>query len=162
MVEADDNGSDRRRLIGLIAGGVVAVLIIVLLVVGLAASGGSTAIDDGVGSRASPPALAGLISRIKDNTISSKIAKTVFEAMVNGEGSADTIIESKGLKQVTDSGAIEKLIDTIIAANPKQLEQYRSGQDKVFTFFVGQVMKESKGKANPAQVNDILLNKLKK
>ncbi len=113
-------------------------------------------------SPVSAHALAGLISRIKDNTISSKIAKTVFEAMINGEGSADTIIESKGLKQVTDSGAIEKLIDTIIAANPKQLEQYRSGQDKVFTFFVGQVMKESKGKANPAQVNDILLNKLKK
>jgi aspartyl-tRNA(Asn)/glutamyl-tRNA(Gln) amidotransferase subunit B len=113
-------------------------------------------------SPVSAHALADLISRIKDNTISSKIAKTVFEAMVNGEGSADTIIESKGLKQVTDSGAIEKLIDTIIAANPKQLEQYRSGQDKVFTFFVGQVMKESKGKANPAQVNDILLNKLKK
>ncbi|MES2606193.1 MAG: Asp-tRNA(Asn)/Glu-tRNA(Gln) amidotransferase subunit GatB [Pseudomonadota bacterium] len=106
--------------------------------------------------------LAGLISRIKDNTISSKIAKTVFEAMVNGEGSADAIIASKGLKQVTDSGAIEAMIDAIIAANPKQVEQYRSGQDKVFTFFVGQVMKESKGKANPAQVNDILLNKLKK
>ncbi len=113
-------------------------------------------------SPVSASALAGLISRIKDNTISSKIAKTVFEAMVNGEGSADAIIDSKGLKQVTDSGAIEQLIDTIIAANPKQLEQYRSGQEKVFTFFVGQVMKESKGKANPSQVNDILLNKLKK
>jgi aspartyl-tRNA(Asn)/glutamyl-tRNA(Gln) amidotransferase subunit B len=107
-------------------------------------------------------ALAGLISRIKDNTISSKIAKTVFEAMVNGEGSADAIIASKGLKQVTDSGAIESMIDAIIAANPKQVEQYRSGQEKVFTFFVGLVMKESKGKANPTQVNDILLNKLKK
>jgi aspartyl-tRNA(Asn)/glutamyl-tRNA(Gln) amidotransferase subunit B len=105
--------------------------------------------------------LAGLIKRIKDNTISSKIAKTVFEAIVNGEGTADAIIESKGLKQVSDSGAIEKMIDAIIAANPKQVEQYRSGQDKVFTFFVGQVMKESKGKANPAQVNEILLKKLK-
>ena len=69
--------------------------------------------------------------------------------------------ESKGLKQVTDSGAIEQLIDGIIAANPKQVEQYRSGQEKVFTFFVGQVMKESKGKANPAQVNEILQKKLK-
>ena len=106
-------------------------------------------------------ALAGLIKRIRDNTISSKIAKTVFEAMVAGEGSADTIIDSKGLKQVTDSGAIEQMIDAIITANPKQVEQYRSGQEKVFTFFVGQVMKESKGKANPAQVNDILLRKLK-
>lgn len=112
-------------------------------------------------SPVSASALAGLISRIKDNTISSKIAKTVFEAMIAGEGSADAIIESKGLKQVTDTGAIETMIDAIIAANPKQVEQYRSGQEKVFTFFVGQVMKESKGKANPAQVNDILLKKLK-
>lgn len=112
-------------------------------------------------SPVSAGALAGLIKRIKDNTISSKIAKTVFEAMVNGEGSADSIIDSKGLKQVTDTGAIEKMIDAIIAANPKQVDQYRSGQEKVFTFFVGQVMKESKGKANPAQVNEILQKKLK-
>jgi aspartyl-tRNA(Asn)/glutamyl-tRNA(Gln) amidotransferase subunit B len=112
-------------------------------------------------SPVSAAALAGLIKRIKDNTISSKIAKTVFEAIVNGEGTADAIIASKGLKQVSDSGAIEKMIDAIIAANPKQVDQYRSGQDKVFTFFVGQVMKESKGKANPAQVNEILLKKLK-
>ena len=112
-------------------------------------------------SPVSAPALAGLIKRIKDNTISSKIAKTVFEAIVNGEGTADAIIETRGLKQVTDSGAIETLIDGIIAANPKQVEQYRAGQDKVFTFFVGQVMKESKGKANPVQVNEILLKKLK-
>ncbi|HEY0962783.1 MAG TPA: Asp-tRNA(Asn)/Glu-tRNA(Gln) amidotransferase subunit GatB [Pseudomonadales bacterium] len=112
-------------------------------------------------SPVSASALAGLIKRIRDNTISSKIAKTVFEAMINGEGDADAIIASKGLKQVTDSGAIEQMIDAIIAANPKQVEQYRGGQEKVFTFFVGQVMKESKGKANPAQVNDILLRKLK-
>ena len=112
-------------------------------------------------SPVSSAALAGLIKRIKDGTISSKIAKTVFEAMINGEGTADTIIESKGLKQVSDSGAIEKMIDAIISANPKQVEQYRSGQEKVFTFFVGQVMKESKGKANPSQVNEILLKKLK-
>jgi aspartyl-tRNA(Asn)/glutamyl-tRNA(Gln) amidotransferase subunit B len=105
-------------------------------------------------------ALAGMILRIKDNTISSKIAKTVFEAMVAGEGDADAIIAAKGLKQVTDTGAIEKIIDTVIANNPTQVEQYRSGQEKVFTFFVGQVMKESKGKANPAQVNDILKAKL--
>ena len=111
-------------------------------------------------SPVSASALAGLIKRITDNTISSKIAKTVFEAMINGEGSADAIIASKGLKQVTDSGAIEKIVEAVIAANPKQVEQYRAGGDKVFAFFVGQVMKESKGKANPAQVNQILLDKL--
>lgn len=104
--------------------------------------------------------LGGLIARIRDNTISSKIAKTVFEAMVAGEGDADAIIEQKGLKQVTDSGAIEKIIDTVMANNPAQVEQYRSGQEKVFTFFVGQVMKESRGKANPAQVNALLKEKL--
>jgi aspartyl-tRNA(Asn)/glutamyl-tRNA(Gln) amidotransferase subunit B len=111
-------------------------------------------------SPVSAAALAGMILRIKDNTISSKIAKTVFEAMVAGEGEADAIIAAKGLKQVTDTGAIEKIIDTVIANNPTQVEQYRAGQEKVFTFFVGQVMKESKGKANPAQVNDILKAKL--
>ena len=105
--------------------------------------------------------LAGLIKRIKDGTISSKIAKTVFEAMVAGEGSADSIIEGKGLRQVSDSGAIESMIDAIMGANPRQVEQYRSGQEKVFTFFVGQVMKESRGKANPAQVNELLTRKLK-
>ncbi|WP_428240225.1 Asp-tRNA(Asn)/Glu-tRNA(Gln) amidotransferase subunit GatB [Gynuella sp.] len=105
--------------------------------------------------------LAGLLQRILDNTISGKIAKTVFEAMWNGEGSADEIIDSKGLKQVSDSGAIEKMIDEVIAANPGQVEQYRSGKDKLFGFFVGQVMKASKGQANPAQVNEILLAKLK-
>jgi aspartyl-tRNA(Asn)/glutamyl-tRNA(Gln) amidotransferase subunit B len=104
--------------------------------------------------------LSGLIARIKDNTVSSKIARTVFEAMVAGEGSADEIIEAKGLRQVTDSGAIEKIVDAVIAANPAQVEQYRAGQEKVFAFFVGQVMKESKGKANPAQVNEMLKAKL--
>ncbi len=105
-------------------------------------------------------ALANLVSRIVDNTISSKIAKAVFEAMLNGEGSADEIIAAKGLKQVTDTGAIEKVVDAVIAANPKQVEQYRAGGEKVFAFFVGQVMKESRGKANPVQVNEILLDKL--
>jgi aspartyl-tRNA(Asn)/glutamyl-tRNA(Gln) amidotransferase subunit B len=104
--------------------------------------------------------LGGLIARIKDNTISSKIAKTVFEAMIAGEGNADQIIESKGLKQVTDTGAIEKVVDAVIANNPTQVEQYRAGQEKVFAFFIGQVMKESRGKANPAQVNQILKAKL--
>ena len=101
-----------------------------------------------------------LIQRIQDNTVSNKIAKTVFEAMFRGEGSADEIIEAKGLKQVSDSGAIEAMIDEVIANNPAQVEDYRSGKDKLFGFFVGQVMKASKGQANPAQVNDILKNKL--
>ncbi len=105
--------------------------------------------------------LAGLIARIQDNTISGKIAKQVFEAMWNGEGDADAVIEAKGLKQITDSGAIEQMIDAIIAANPGQVEQYRAGKDKLFGFFVGQVMKQSQGKANPQQVNAILMEKLK-
>ena len=100
--------------------------------------------------------LAQMVQRIDDNTISGKIAKTVFQAIWNQEGSADDIIEKQGLKQVTDSGAIEKVITDIIAANPGQLEQYRSGKDKLFGFFVGQVMKATGGKANPAQVNELL------
>ena len=112
-------------------------------------------------SNITPEQLGELILRIKDNTISGKIAKTVFEAMWNGEGSADEVIEAKGLKQVTDSGAIEKIIDEVMTNNPGQVEQYRSGKDKVFGFFVGQVMKASQGKANPAQVNQILKDKLK-
>ncbi|MBS1202582.1 MAG: gatB, partial [Chromatiaceae bacterium] len=104
--------------------------------------------------------LAGLIRRITDDTISGKIAKQVFEALWNGEGDADQIIEARGLRQITDTGAIESLIDAIISANPEQVEQYRSGKDKVFGFFVGQVMKQSQGKANPQQVNDLLKRKL--
>jgi len=109
--------------------------------------------------------LTGLIKRIADNTISGKIAKQVFEALWNKEGgedesAADKIIESKGLKQITDSGAIEAIIDEIIANNTAQVEQYRGGKEQVFGFFVGQVMKASQGKANPAQVNQLLKNKL--
>ena len=104
--------------------------------------------------------LAGLVKRIADNTISSKIAKEVFEAMWAGEGEADAIIEAKGLKQITDTGAIEKIIDGIIAANPDQLAQYRSGKDKLFSFFIGQAMKATQGKANPQQLNDLLKRKL--
>jgi aspartyl-tRNA(Asn)/glutamyl-tRNA(Gln) amidotransferase subunit B len=85
----------------------------------------------------------------------------VFEAMWAGEGDADAVIEAKGLKQITDTGAIEQMIDAIIAANPGQIAQYRSGKHKLFGFFVGQVMKQSQGKANPQQVNAILLEKLK-
>jgi aspartyl-tRNA(Asn)/glutamyl-tRNA(Gln) amidotransferase subunit B len=104
--------------------------------------------------------LAGLLKRILDGTISGKIAKEVFAAMWAGEGDADAIIEAKGLKQVSDSGAIEKIVDEIIAANPAQVAEYRSGKEKVFGFFVGLAMKASKGKANPAQLNEILKNKL--
>ncbi len=105
-------------------------------------------------------AFAGLMRRIADNTISGKIAKEVFEAMWSGEGDADSVIEKKGLKQITDTAAIEKAIDEILAKNPKQLEQYKSGQEKLFGFFVGQVMKATLGKANPAQVNALLKKKL--
>ena len=105
--------------------------------------------------------LAGLLRRIQDRTISGKIAKEVFEALWAGEGEADAIIEKRGLKQITDTSAIEKVIDDVIAANPDQLAQYRAGKDKLFGFFVGQVMKLSKGKANPQQVNDLLAEKLK-
>lgn len=105
--------------------------------------------------------LAGLLDRIGDNTISSKIAKEVFQAMWAGEGDVDAIIEAKGLKQITDSSEIEALVEQVVNDNPGQVEQYKSGKDKVFGFFVGQVMKLSKGKANPQQVNDLLKDKLK-
>jgi len=111
-------------------------------------------------SPVSADTLAILISRIKDNTISSKIAKTVFEAMVDGEGDVDSIIESKGLKQVTDTGAIEAMVDEVIANNPDQVEQYKSGKEQIIGFFVGQIMKASQGKANPGQVNKLLKEKL--
>ena len=108
--------------------------------------------------------LGGMILRIKDNTISGKIAKMVFEAMADGEGDADQIIEAKGLKQVTDSGAIEAMLDEVLAANTEQVEQYRASDEakrgKMFGFFVGQAMKASKGKANPQQVNQLLKQKL--
>jgi len=111
-------------------------------------------------SRVSPAALGGLLARIVDETISGKIAKEVFEAMwAEGQG-ADDIIEKRGLKQITDSGAIEGVIDAVIAANPKQLADYRAGKDKLFQFFVGQVQKATKGKANPAQLNELLKTKL--
>ena len=112
------------------------------------------------GSPVSATQLAGLIRRITDGTISGKIAKQVFDALWNGGSDADAVIEAQGLKQITDTRAIESLIDSIIAANPGQVEQYRAGKDKVFGFFVGQVMKQSQGKANPQQVNDLLKQKL--
>ena len=104
--------------------------------------------------------LAGLLDRIQDSTISGKIAKEVFEAMWAGEGNADDVIEARGLKQITDSTAIEDVVDRIIAANPGQVADYKAGKDKLIGFFVGQVMKETGGKANPGQVNAILKEKL--
>jgi aspartyl-tRNA(Asn)/glutamyl-tRNA(Gln) amidotransferase subunit B len=108
-----------------------------------------------------PQQLAGVIARIADNTISNKIARDVFEALWSGEGKdADSIIEAKGLKQITDTGAIEKIIDEVLAANQKSVEEFRAGKDKAFNALVGQAMKATKGKANPQQVNDLLRKKL--
>jgi aspartyl-tRNA(Asn)/glutamyl-tRNA(Gln) amidotransferase subunit B len=111
-------------------------------------------------SPVSAAALADLLKRIEDETISGKIAKEVFESMWAGQGSADQIIERKGLKQITDTSEIEAMIDAAITQNPQQLAQYRAGKEKLLGFFVGQVMKASAGKANPAQVNELLKKKL--
>jgi aspartyl-tRNA(Asn)/glutamyl-tRNA(Gln) amidotransferase subunit B len=111
-------------------------------------------------SKIEAPALAVLLNRIADDTISGKIAKEVFDAMWSGEGSADDIIEAKGLKQITDNSAIEDIVDAVIEANPGQVADYRGGKVKLLGFFVGQVMKETGGKANPGQVNEILKKKL--
>ena len=118
---------------------------------------------DGVdiaGSKVSAETLAGLLDRIVDETISGKIAKEVFEAMWAGEGTADEVIESKGLKQITDSSAIDAIVDQVIAANPGQAAEYRDGKEKLLGFFVGLVMKETRGKANPAQVNEAIKRRL--
>ncbi len=104
--------------------------------------------------------LATLIARIKDNTISGKIAKTVFESMISDESDVDAIIEAKGLKQVTDSGEIEKFVLEVIEKNPAQVQQYKDGKEQVIGFLVGQCMQLSKGKANPAQVNELLREKM--
>jgi aspartyl-tRNA(Asn)/glutamyl-tRNA(Gln) amidotransferase subunit B len=111
-------------------------------------------------SRLTAAQLAGLIARIRDATISGKLAKEVFEAMWTSGREADAVIEEKGLKQITDTSAIERVIEEVMAKNPGQLADYRSGKDKLFGFFVGQVMKATQGKANPAQVNELLKKKL--
>jgi aspartyl-tRNA(Asn)/glutamyl-tRNA(Gln) amidotransferase subunit B len=111
-------------------------------------------------SRIPAEALAGLLKRIVDTTISGKIAKEVFESMWSDGKGADAIIEERGLKQITDPSAIERVIDEVMAANPKQLADYRSGKDKLFGFFVGQVQKATGNKANPAQLNELLKIKL--
>ena len=108
-----------------------------------------------------PSQLAGLVRRIADNTISNNIGKKVFDALWNGEGdSADAVIEAKGLKQVTDVGAIEALVDDVLAANQKSVDEFRAGKEKALNALVGQVMKASRGKANPTQVNELLRRKL--
>jgi aspartyl-tRNA(Asn)/glutamyl-tRNA(Gln) amidotransferase subunit B len=111
-------------------------------------------------SKVSADQLAGMLQRIGDDTISGKIAKQVFEALWSEGGAADSIIAKQGLKQITDTGAIEAIIDAIIAANPEQLAQYKAGKDKLFGFFVGQAMKATAGKANPGQLNELLKRKL--
>ena len=111
-------------------------------------------------TRIEADALAGLLDRIADNTISGKIAKEVFEAMWLGEGGADEIIAAKGLTQITDASAIESIVDAVIEANPGQAAEYRAGKDKLLGFFVGQVMKETGGKANPGEVNRIIKQRL--
>jgi aspartyl-tRNA(Asn)/glutamyl-tRNA(Gln) amidotransferase subunit B len=113
-------------------------------------------------SKLSAQQLAGLLERIADQTISGKIAKEVFEAMWASGAAAAAIIEEKGLQQITDTVAIEKAIDEVMARNPGQLADYRAGKDKLFGFFVGQVMKGTQGKANPAQLNELLKKKLAK
>ncbi len=122
---------------------------------------------DGLEIAASPvgPAqLAGLIRRIQDGTVSGKIAREVFQAMwaerAGGEDAADRIIDARGLKQISDSGAIEAIVDEVLAANAKSVEEFRAGKEKAFNALVGQAMKATKGKANPAQVNEILKRKL--
>ncbi len=120
--------------------------------------------EDGIAVDAAPVSadqLAGLIGRVLDGTISNKSAKDVFAALWNRErDSADAIIEARGLKQISDAGAIEKLIDEVLAANAKSVEEFRAGKDKAFNALVGQAMKATKGKANPQQVNEILRRKL--
>jgi aspartyl-tRNA(Asn)/glutamyl-tRNA(Gln) amidotransferase subunit B len=115
---------------------------------------------DILSSRVDAGRLAGLLQRIADQTISGKIAKDVFELMWQEGLDADAVIDARGLRQITDASAIEKVIEAVMARNPKQLDDYRAGKDKLFGFFVGQVMKETQGKANPAQVNELLRRKL--
>jgi len=105
--------------------------------------------------------LAGLLKRVADNTISGRTAKQVFDKLWNGTATADEIIEQEGLKQITDTGAIEAIVDKVIAANPVPVEQYLSGKDKALMALVGQIMKETQGKANPGEVNKMLIEKLK-
>jgi aspartyl-tRNA(Asn)/glutamyl-tRNA(Gln) amidotransferase subunit B len=111
-------------------------------------------------SRVDAAAFGALLKRVADGTVSAKTAKEVFDAMWAGDGSADQIIDRSGLRQISDAGEIEKLVDAVLAANAKQVQDYRAGKDKAFNSLVGQVMKATGGKANPAQVNELLKRKL--
>ena len=127
--------------------------------------GALNATDSAIGdSPVQASQLGALIQRIKDGSISGKIAKQVFEAMWQGEGEPDAIIEARGLRQVSDSGALAAMVDEVIAANPAQVEQYRAAEPakrkKLTGFFVGQIMKASRGQANPQMVNELLLSRL--
>ena len=104
--------------------------------------------------------LGALITRIQDGTLSGKLAKQVFEGLWEGAGEVDAIIETRGLRQMSDSGELERIIDEVLAANAKSVEEFRAGKDKAFNALVGQVMRASKGRANPAQVNDLLKTRL--
>jgi aspartyl-tRNA(Asn)/glutamyl-tRNA(Gln) amidotransferase subunit B len=100
------------------------------------------------------------LRRIADGSVSGKTAKEVFDAMWNGEGTADQIIEARGLQQISDSGELERVVEQIIQANPTQVAEYRAGKEKAFNFFVGQAMKATKGQANPAQLSELLRKRL--
>jgi aspartyl-tRNA(Asn)/glutamyl-tRNA(Gln) amidotransferase subunit B len=115
---------------------------------------------DAARSGVGPAGLARLLARIQDGTISGKIAKEVFDAMWAGEGDPDAIIERRGLRQISDAGALEAIVAEVLAANPRSVEEIRAGKEKAFNALVGQVMKASRGKANPQQVNDLLRKKL--
>lgn len=111
-------------------------------------------------SPVSPATLAALIARIADGTISNNGAKQVFDALWNGETEVDAVIAAKGLKQMSDSGELSAIVDAVLAANPKSVDEYRAGKDKAFNALVGQAMKASKGKANPTQLSELLKKKL--
>ena len=116
--------------------------------------------SDDKGIVVSAATLAQLITRIADGTISNNGAKQVFESLWTEGGSVDTLIESKGLKQMSDTGELERILDEVLAANAKSVEEYRAGKDKAFNALIGQAMKATKGKANPAAVNELLKKKL--
>jgi aspartyl-tRNA(Asn)/glutamyl-tRNA(Gln) amidotransferase subunit B len=109
-----------------------------------------------------PERLAGLLRRIGDGTLSGRMAKEVFEELWTGSGSADDIIAARGLRQVSDAGQIAALVDAVVAANPAQVEQFRAGKEKVLAFLVGQVMKQSQGRANPQQVSALMQERLRR
>jgi aspartyl-tRNA(Asn)/glutamyl-tRNA(Gln) amidotransferase subunit B len=125
----------------------------------LAGALNSAAVDISA-SPVSSKQLAGLLRRILDNTVSGKMAKDVFVAIWAGEGDADLIIEKRGLKQMSDSDELDKIVDAVLTANPKSVEEFRAGKEKAFNALVGQAMKATKGKGNPAQINEILKKKL--